>query len=129
MNNLQGIDGDMPLFASLNPPFEPAEELPSAKYLCEHPQFNAAAFAAQKRLSEIQGRRHTWFCGAWNGYGFHEDGSQSGLPVAEPPRCGRPLAQFTTTDCKPGGVAMPPRAAQGRTLDARSRPQLSTSAM
>ena len=83
MNNLQGIDDDKPLFVSLNPPFEPAEELTFGKYLCEHPQFNAAAFAAQKRLHEIQGRRHTWFCGAWTGYGFHEDGLQSGLAVAE----------------------------------------------
>jgi predicted NAD/FAD-binding protein len=83
MNNLQGIDDARPLFVSLNPPFEPAEELTFGKYRCEHPQFNAAAFAAQKRLNEIQGRRHTWFCGAWTGYGFHEDGLQSGLAVAE----------------------------------------------
>jgi len=82
MNQLQGIDHDKPLFVSLNPPFEPARELTFRKYTCEHPQYNATAFAAQKRLSEIQGRRHTWFCGAWTGYGFHEDGLRSGLPVA-----------------------------------------------
>jgi predicted NAD/FAD-binding protein len=83
MNNLQGIDNAKPLFVSLNPPFEPASELTFGKYICEHPQYNAAAFAAQKRLGEIQGRRHTWFCGAWTGYGFHEDGLRSGLAVAE----------------------------------------------
>jgi uncharacterized protein len=83
MNNLQGIDADKPLFVSLNPPFAPADELTFGKYMCEHPQYNRAAFAAQKRLSEIQGRRHTWFCGAWTGYGFHEDGLRSGLDVAE----------------------------------------------
>ena len=83
MNRLQGIDGDKPLFVSLNPPFEPASELTFGKYMCEHPQYNAAAFAAQKRLAGIQGRRHTWFCGAWTGYGFHEDGLRSGLAVAE----------------------------------------------
>jgi uncharacterized protein len=83
MNELQGIDKDKPLFVSLNPPFEPDAALTFGKYMCEHPQYNAAAFAAQKQLDEIQGRRHTWFCGAWTGYGFHEDGLRSGLAVAE----------------------------------------------
>jgi uncharacterized protein len=83
MNELQGIDKDKPLFVSLNPPFEPNPALTFGKYMCEHPQYNAAAFAAQKQLDEIQGRRHTWFCGAWTGYGFHEDGLRSGLAVAE----------------------------------------------
>ena len=83
MNELQGIDHDKPLFVSLNPPVAPDPTLTFGKYLCEHPQYNAAAFAAQKRLPEIQGRRHTWFCGAWTGYGFHEDGFRSGLAVAE----------------------------------------------
>jgi uncharacterized protein len=83
MNQLQGIANDKPLFVSLNPPFEPDPALTFGKYICEHPQYNAAAFAAQKRLGEIQGGRHTWFCGAWTGYGFHEDGLRSGLSVAE----------------------------------------------
>jgi uncharacterized protein len=83
VNQLQGIADDKPLFVSLNPPFAPAAELTFGKYICEHPQYSAAAFAAQKHLNEIQGRRHTWFCGAWTGYGFHEDGLRSGLAVAE----------------------------------------------
>jgi predicted NAD/FAD-binding protein len=83
MNRLQGIDPGKPLFVSLNPPFEPDPALTFGKYMCDHPQYTAAAFAAQKRLGEIQGRRHTWFCGAWTGYGFHEDGLRSGLAVAE----------------------------------------------
>jgi uncharacterized protein len=83
MNQLQGIERGKPLFVSLNPPFEPDPALTFGKYMCDHPQYGAAAFAAQKRLSEIQGRRHTWFCGAWTGYGFHEDGLRSGLAVAE----------------------------------------------
>jgi predicted NAD/FAD-binding protein len=83
MNELQGIARDKPLFVSLNPPFEPDPGLTFGKYVCEHPQYHAAAFAAQKRLGEIQGKRHTWFCGAWTGYGFHEDGLRSGLAVAE----------------------------------------------
>lgn len=83
MNQLQGIKNSKPLFVSLNPPFEPAEHLTFGKYDFAHPQYNAAAFAAQRRLSEIQGCRRTWFCGAWTGYGFHEDGLRSGLAVAE----------------------------------------------
>jgi uncharacterized protein len=83
MNELQGIDKDKPLFVSLNPPFEPDPKLTFGQYICEHPQYDAAAFAAQRRLGEIQGKRHTWFCGAWTGYGFHEDGIASALAVAE----------------------------------------------
>jgi predicted NAD/FAD-binding protein len=83
MNPLQGIDDEKPLFVSLNPPIEPDPALTFGRFTVEHPQYSAAAFAAQKRLGEIQGRRHTWFCGAWTGYGFHEDGLRSGLAVAE----------------------------------------------
>lgn len=83
MNRLQGLDDSKPLFVSLNPPFEPDPKLTFGRYLCDHPQYDRAAFAAQKRLDEIQGQRHTWFCGAWTGYGFHEDGLRSGLAVAE----------------------------------------------
>jgi len=83
MNRLQGIDDNKPLFVSLNPPFEPDPTLTFGKFMCDHPQYNAAAFAAQKRLPEMQGQRQTWYCGAWTGYGFHEDGLRSGLAVAE----------------------------------------------
>jgi predicted NAD/FAD-binding protein len=83
MNPLQGIDENKPLFVSLNPPFAPDPARTFGRYICDHPQYSAAAFAAQKRLGEIQGQRHTWFCGAWTGYGFHEDGLRSGLAVAQ----------------------------------------------
>lgn len=83
MNALQHIQADKPLFISLNPPFEPDAALTFARFTCEHPQFDAAAFAAQARLDDIQGINRTWFCGAWTGYGFHEDGLRSGIAVAE----------------------------------------------
>jgi predicted NAD/FAD-binding protein len=83
MNNLQSIDATRPLFVSLNPPFAPRPELTFGRYAYDHPQYDAAAFAAQRRLDQIQGRRHTWFCGAWHGYGFHEDGLRSALAVAD----------------------------------------------
>ena len=44
---------------------------------------DTAAMTAQKKLWSLQGRNRTWFCGAYFGAGFHEDGLQSGLAVAE----------------------------------------------
>lgn len=38
---------------------------------------------AQQQVGNIQGQQHTWYCGAWTGYGFHEDGLKSGLAVAQ----------------------------------------------
>jgi predicted NAD/FAD-binding protein len=83
MNALQNIDRGRPLFVSLNPPFDPVPDLTFSRLTCEHPQYDANAFAAQKALAAIQGTRRTWFCGAWTGYGFHEDGLRSGLAAAE----------------------------------------------
>ena len=83
MNALQGIDRRKPLFISLNPPFEPAANLTFGRFSYAHPQYDATALEAQKRLPRIQGRSRLWFCGAWTGYGFHEDGLVSGLEVAE----------------------------------------------
>mgnify|MGYP006177396925 CR=1 FL=1 len=42
-----------------------------------------AAMAAQREMWTIQGAQRTWFCGAYFGSGFHEDGLQAGLAVAE----------------------------------------------
>jgi predicted NAD/FAD-binding protein len=53
------------------------------RYEYAHPVFDLSAVAAQRRLGEIQGQHHVWFCGAWAGYGFHEDGLKSGLAVAQ----------------------------------------------
>jgi hypothetical protein len=96
MNRLQGIDDRKPLFVSLNPPREPAADLTFAKFSFAHPLYDVAAFAAQRRLPAIQGRRRTWFCGAWTGYGFHEDGLRSGLRIAEALGCAPPWRQSTS---------------------------------
>ncbi len=82
MNLLQGINPHKPLFVSLNPPFEPDPELVFARFSYDHPQYDRAALKAQTELGDIQGKSNTWFCGAWTGYGFHEDGMRSGLEVA-----------------------------------------------
>ena len=82
MNVLQGIDPSCPTFITLNPPFEPDPALVFGRYSYDHPQFDLAALEARNKLGDIQGRRRTWFCGAWTGHGFHEDGLVSGLSVA-----------------------------------------------
>jgi uncharacterized protein len=82
MNRLQGIDETKPLFVSLNPEREPKAGAVFGEWTYEHPQFDAAALAAQKRLALIQGRWNCHFAGAWTGYGFHEDGLRSGLEAA-----------------------------------------------
>jgi predicted NAD/FAD-binding protein len=82
MNSLQGIDARSPLFVSLNPPRPPRPELTFRTFEYAHPQFDGAALTAQRRLHLVQGMRRTWYCGAYAGYGFHEDGLTSGLEVA-----------------------------------------------
>jgi len=82
MNRLQNIDRSRPVFVTLNPFKAPREDLTFARYVYDHPQFDAKALAARKRLPEIQGVNNTWYCGAWMGNGFHEDGLSSGLEVA-----------------------------------------------
>jgi hypothetical protein len=81
MNSLQRIAPDFPLFVTLNPPREPRHQLHREIY--DHPLFDSAAITAQRELWSLQGRRNTWFAGAYFGAGFHEDGLQSGLAVAE----------------------------------------------
>jgi predicted NAD/FAD-binding protein len=83
MNHLQGIDRNRPLFVTLNPVVPPAAELTFARFSYAHPQYDQAAFDAQLQLDAIQNQRRTLFCGAWQGYGFHEDGLVAGMLAAE----------------------------------------------
>ncbi len=83
MNRLQGIPLDTPLFLTLNPMHEPRDEHLIRTENYEHPIFDATAIRAQDDLWSMQGRNRTWFCGAYFGSGFHEDGLQAGLAVAE----------------------------------------------
>ena len=75
--------GDRPLFVTLNPHKEIEADTTLKQMRYSHPRFNAAAMEAQKQLWSLQGSRNTWFCGAYFGAGFHEDGLQAGLEVAE----------------------------------------------
>ncbi|MAL08884.1 MAG: NAD/FAD-binding protein [Maricaulis sp.] len=82
MNKLQGLSADKPVFVTLNPDRLPDPDLTFGVYEYDHPQFSGVGLAAQRVFNRIQGRRQTWFAGAWLGYGFHEDGLRSGLRVA-----------------------------------------------
>jgi predicted NAD/FAD-binding protein len=83
MNRLQNLKTQTDLFLTLNPAGEIHPKAIEAAFTYDHPVFSASAIAAQKSLWAIQGARRTWFCGSYFGYGFHEDGAQSGLAVAE----------------------------------------------
>ncbi len=83
LNRLQQLPWQTPLIVSLNPVREPRAETVFQRFDYDHPVFDLGAIAAQRRLGEIQGQRRSWYCGAWVGYGFHEDGLVSGLAVAE----------------------------------------------
>jgi uncharacterized protein len=83
MNLLQGLECREQIFLTLNPERLPREDSILYQTDYEHPIFNAAALRAQEQLWSLQGVRNTWFCGAHFGAGFHEDGLQAGLAVAE----------------------------------------------
>jgi predicted NAD/FAD-binding protein len=81
MNALQRLPTRRNVFVTLNPQRPPRAVLRVESY--DHPIFDAAAIRAQKELWSLQGAGGVWFCGAHFGAGFHEDGLQSGLAVAE----------------------------------------------
>jgi predicted NAD/FAD-binding protein len=82
LNMLQPLPFEQSVIVSLNPvqPIRPDQVLGEFDYA--HPVFDAAAIRAQQALPALQGRQHSYFCGAWTGYGFHEDGLKSGLEAA-----------------------------------------------
>ena len=83
MNMLQALPRETPLFVTLNPVRAPDPTKVIRAEVYEHPLFDAAAMRAQKNLWSLQGSANTWWCGAYFGSGFHEDGLQAGLAVAE----------------------------------------------
>jgi predicted NAD/FAD-binding protein len=82
MNLLQGIESPEPFVVTLNrtAAIDPDKVLARMRY--HHPMYSHASVAAQMRKAEIQGRRRTWFAGAYWGWGFHEDGMRSAVEVA-----------------------------------------------
>jgi predicted NAD/FAD-binding protein len=83
INMLQPIPFEQPVIVSLNPakPIQKEHVLGSFDYA--HPVFDKAAITAQAAMVQLQGKQHTYYCGAWMGYGFHEDGLKAGLAAAD----------------------------------------------
>ncbi len=81
MNLLQGLPGPVTYSVTLNrtEAIDPAQIL--RRFVYHHPIFDAAGVAAQAAIPALNGSRRVWFCGAWCGFGFHEDGVQSALRV------------------------------------------------
>lgn len=82
INKLQPLPFERPVIVTLNPASEPCAECVIDRYRYAHPVFDLGSIAAQARLPQLQGRYNTWYCGAWAGYGFHEDGLKAGMAVA-----------------------------------------------
>ena len=82
MNLLQGLASREEYLVTLNrsEDIDPTKVLRTIRY--HHPVFSDAAVLAQRRHSVISGQNRTHFCGAYWGFGFHEDGVNSGLAVA-----------------------------------------------
>lgn len=81
MRGLQGLDSHEPILITLNRSTGIREDKIWRHLEYEHPVYSPAAVKAQQRWGEISGRRRTHFCGAYWGYGFHEDGLRSALDV------------------------------------------------
>ena len=80
LNKLQTLDTDLDLFVSLNPHHPPRSDLMHDRFIMAHPQFRTDTLLARRKLKGS--KDGLWFCGAWAGYGFHEDGCRSGFEVA-----------------------------------------------
>ena len=81
MNRLQSLDGDRQYCVTLNRNDAIAPELVISAREFAHPVFTHRGLAAQRRWAEISGTRGTHYCGAYWGYGFHEDGVESARRV------------------------------------------------
>lgn len=82
LNRLQPLPWAQPVIVSLNPLREISRNHIMGEYSYAHPVLDLKAIRAQNEMHRIQGRRDTYFCGAWMGYGFHEDGLKAGQQAA-----------------------------------------------
>lgn len=82
MNQLQSLETERPVIVTLNPGRRPDAALTWDEHVFDHPIFTRDAIRAQGRIAAIQGNGNVWHCGAYQRYGFHEDGLLSAVAVA-----------------------------------------------
>ncbi len=82
MNLLQGLAGDRQFLVTLNRPTPHDESQVLADFVYHHPVYTRDSMATQAELASLNGRRGTWFCGSYFGYGFHEDAVRSAYAAA-----------------------------------------------
>ena len=82
MNRLQHLQTRNPLFVTLNPPRSIAAQATVDRFEYHHPTYTFASMATQPELPRLNGRRRTFFCGSYWGYGFHEDAVRAAVDVA-----------------------------------------------
>jgi len=99
LNRLQPLPFEQPVLVSLNPLEPISQQHILGEYDYAHPVFDLGAMDAQQSVPQLQGQRHTWFAGAWMGYGFHEDGLKAGLSVAR-----ELLARMDPSPLAPGAL-------------------------
>jgi predicted NAD/FAD-binding protein len=106
LSRLQKLDTPTPLLLTLNAEerIDPAKVL--NRHLFHHPGYTTRSLPAQERLQRRNGQRRTYYCGAYRGYGFHEDGVKSALDVTrhfglglEQWKAASTRASFTTSAC------------------------------
>jgi len=82
LNNLQNLKTEKNYFLTLNPFLSIDDNKILKKIEFTHPFYDVKTIRSQKYLSELQGENNSWFCGSYFGYGFHEDGLNSGINVS-----------------------------------------------
>ena len=83
MNNLQPLDIDTPIIVTLNPSCMPKSDLIYDTHTFSHPIFDTSVIQAQSKIADLQGKNGLWFCGAYQRYGFHEDGLLSAVHIVK----------------------------------------------
>ena len=83
LNKLQNLKTEKDYFLTLNPVERISDENTIKKVNFTHPYFNNENVNLQKNLHKLQGKKRTWYCGSYFGYGFHEDGLKSSMELLE----------------------------------------------